>query len=154
MFCGEKKMNDLNVVATSVIGLSVVWASWPPILAGFARMLSYWTRGRIKLTPMRSFWEWVDWEWLDVDTGDGEDTAIIAWLLFHVLGTMAFVTVLIIPSIHFPVATVTTLGVLVVAIFVPRYIVDVTHSLRFNFKKADSERLLELEKEIAKLKGE
>ena len=37
--------------------------------------------------------------------------------------------------------------------FVPRYVVDIFRSLKYNNKTGDSDRLLALEAEIEKLKG-
>lgn len=41
----------------------------------------------------------------------------------------------------------------IIIVFVPRYVVDILRSLKYNNKTGDSDRLLALEAEIEKLKG-
>lgn len=52
-----------------------------------------------------------------------------------------------------PLVALSAAIVSIIMIFLPRYVVDILRSLKYNNKTGDSDRLLALEAEIEKLKG-
>lgn len=123
----------------------VLWVVLPPFASLGACLLKYWTRGRLDYEPTN---------WLKVRLWDKSDDNLVVeyYLLCHLLFPAIILVCTSWLMVHHPVLTILSLLCIGCFIFLPRYACDIINSLKFNFKKADSERLLELEEEIRKLK--
>jgi len=137
----------LNLGSNIIITLYVINLALPIVLLAISSLLKFWSRGRTEpswFDKLQGFkWERVD------DIAD----PLGSWLLYDllILGTVSLclgVTMQILP----PIAWV-LIPIAICTIVLPRYICDVLNSLRWNYKKQDSERLLELEEEIRKIKS-
>ncbi len=137
-------MEKLNIISILYFNIVILWVVLPPLASGGACLLNHWTRGRIEYTPM---------DWLKCKLWSKECDPCEYYLFFHLLFPLVLLASTSLLMVHYPIATMLSVVGVLSFIFLPRYLCDIIHSLRFNFKKADSERLLELEEEIQKLKN-
>jgi hypothetical protein len=150
-------MTELNMLQTTFLMIWFCNFLIVPILATGAFSLRFWSRERIdthpvyKLQKFKYGWAHSPWYmphhetlyrnqqtffWVIIDGGLLAMTCLIMYLLACIFG------------FYLPIGIVS----LVVIMLLPRLLMDLVHTLDYNHETGDSERLSDLEDEIAELK--
>ncbi len=140
-------MENLNIIAMVYFNVIILWVVLPPLVSIGACLLNHWTRGRADYTPMEYLAEKIGLSY------DPEGESAIYYGVYHLAFPFVILACTSWLMIHHPITTILSVVGFLSFIFLPRYLCDIINSLKFNFKKADSERLLELEQEIQKIKS-
>ena len=148
-------MNFNNILLTIwLINITI-----PVALAISSTLLNFWSRDRSDWN-MAAKWQWIKWKRViksdyrqAFDRWDKVgDTVFTLGLFEGVLGAMLFGLIGTAYE-NLGVISLMIIGSVVLLIFVPRMFQDVAHSIRYNSKTRDSDRLIKLEKEIEEIKG-
>lgn len=125
----------------------------PALLWVAYALLEFWTRtpqSYSLLFKLQNF----KYRWAAEDKSDGLqlEGSFFSWLCFDVacLGIVTMFMCVIVEHHGFqPILWMLLTALLLAA---PRYILDITKSIKYNFKTRDSDRLKELESEVERLK--
>lgn len=142
---------DLPILVAIVVAPFIINAAIPPLLLLTQGLLHFWTRGRFSPTwagdlqykKYRTLTFDCNWDveyfftWLLYDVVLGAAAAFALGQIVFKQGLMAFIVT----------------GILAALLFLPRIGADVMHSLRYNFKTKDSDRIAKLERELSELKN-
>jgi len=137
-----------DYIIYTIIGLYVLNLTLP-VIAGFVSLsVNHWNRGRTN----KSYFTFIQKYKYSIHC---REDLFIAWCLIDGLVIGLLSLLLVFSAIHLPMSVLSWAAVTVVCaavfFFVPRFIVDLNHTLRM--KKGDSERLRELQDQIDELKG-
>lgn len=116
-------------------------------------LIQYWTRERYSKMLLRNVFTRISHFGIDWDVEDWE----FEWMLRAVLGAALYLLLFGFGGAaliqNHGIAWTFWILPFAGAVFLPRYILDMFHTLRYNFKTRDSDRLAQLEAEIASIKG-
>lgn len=126
-----------------------------PVVLWFGYSLTgFWTRTEQSYSLLYKLQN-LKYRWLADDFNRGLTTEGVccSWLLVDAI-VFGFLSMLLIAvQKHFGFEVILW-GLLVLLLLIaPRYVLDITKSIRYNFKTRDSDRLKELESEIEKIKA-
>jgi hypothetical protein len=136
-----------NLIFSIWFGVFAVWFLWPLVLGLFEWAIGFWTRWRIDLKLVHGVYEKIG---LDSE----KDAPLLLFMLYHILPSVSVVPLVLVAVREHPIGTTVMLLSTLALVFGPRILMDVAHSIRYNFKTKDSDRIKAIEEELKRLRGE
>ena len=132
----------------AIIGLLLLVNILSPFILGLLSLLvNTWTRGRTEYRWGSRWFRTKAKLFVDPDYPSDREAylfyeTVCSVALFCVLGYSIEEQTFVIPI---------TIGSIIAIIFVPRFVCDIAHSIRYNFKTRDADRIKELEQRLDQL---